>query len=137
MEFLFANLFCYLLWIYYSQTKAHNPPMQLFNSFMNIMTCWCRKWNHLSPIQVSIYNHNVWTRNHVNLNGPPEKIRLYFCILSNKKKYQGTIRSQELTPIGSQTRLGPPLDPKGTSKFSKILEPLSGCVLYFNIISTL
>ena len=54
--------------------------------------------------------------------------RLYFCLLSNKKTYQGTLRTQEWTPIWSQTSLGPPLDPtgslKGTSKFWKIFDPL-------------
>ena len=43
IEFVLANLFCYLLWIHYVQTRQYNQAMQIFNSFMNIMTGWFRK----------------------------------------------------------------------------------------------
>ena len=33
-----------------------------------------------------------------------------------QKPYQGTLRTQELTPIGSETSLGPSMDPTGLLK---------------------
>ena len=59
---------------------------------------------------------------------------------NQQKTFQGTLGTQDLTSIGSKTILGPIMDPtgllKGTSKFSKILEPKSGCVYHFYIIDS-
>ena len=63
-----------------------------------------------------------------------------FMHTNQQKTFQGTLGTQDLTSIGSKTILGPIMDPagllKGTSKFSKILEPKSGCVYHFYIIDS-
>ena len=59
---------------------------------------------------------------------------------NQQKTFQGTLGTRDLNSIGSKTILGHIMDPaglrKGTSKFSKILEPKSGCVYHFYIIDS-
>ena len=49
---------------------------------------------------------------------PPRKstISAIFLYSKQQKPYQGTLRTQELTPIGSETSLGPSMDPTGPLK---------------------
>ena len=49
---------------------------------------------------------------------PPRKstIQAIFLYSKQQKPYQGTLRTQELTPIGSETSLGPSMDPTGPLK---------------------
>ena len=69
--------------------------------------------------------------------GENQLYRLHFCILSNKKTYQGTLRTQDSPPIGSETSLGPSMDPTGPLKSmvpdTIILKPFSGRVYHFYI----
>ena len=47
------------------------------------------------------------------LIGENQLYQLYSCILINKKTFQGTLGTQDLTSIGSKTSLGPSMDPTG------------------------
>ena len=69
-------------------------------------------------------------------NGPPDT----FLFLHSKQKntYQGTLGTQELTPIRSQTSLGPSMKPTGPLKWTvqdpTISEPISVVVYHFYIV---
>ena len=64
-----------------------------------------------------------------------------FLHTKQQKTFQGTLGTQDLTSKGSKTSHGPSMDPTGplnwSSKFSNILEPLSGYVYHFYIIHSL
>ena len=62
------------------------------------------------------------------LNAFAPKITVMAIFLNSKqqKTYQGTLRTQESTPIGSQTSLGPSMDPAGTLAPLTILEHFFG-----------
>ena len=51
-------------------------------------------------------------------SAPQRKLAISAIFLHSKqqKPYQGTLRTQEPTPIGSETSLGPSMDPTGLLK---------------------
>ena len=51
-------------------------------------------------------------------SAPQRKLAISAIFLHSKhqKPYQGTLRTQEPTPIGSETSLGPSMDPTGPLK---------------------
>ena len=87
----------------------------------------------LTLTRLGFQNHySVWGGEGQMAHRRKENIQAIFLQSKQQKKtYQGILRTQEPTPLGSQTSLGP------SSKFAKILEPLSGFVHSVHIIQSM